>query len=266
MKAKETIDNAVSELTQQLDSGRSDVLKEYLECMSRFHSYSWGNVLLIYRQMPQASHVAGYRRWQEMNRFVRKGEEGIGILAPMIRRKRSEQPCEEEEDRYIAGFRTVHVFDVSQTEGEPLPRLSQPDGRLGNSLSHLEQVVRNDDIELQYEALPEGTDGYSADGRIVINESLSPLEQFSTLVHELAHEWFGHHSEAQKSKIQETEAEAVAYVVCRACGLESPGSSEYIQLYRGTSNTLSDSLSRIQIASARIIDEIHSLQDLFDAS
>jgi len=255
-KAKHLVDEAIEELKQQLDQGKSEALIRYLECMSRFHRYSWCNVLLINRQNPGATHVAGFRKWKEMNRWVRKGESGIGILAPLRRRIEQEDEATGKDKRYIAGFRIVHVFDISQTEGEEFPELSQPVGNPGQSLQRLEQLISLSDIELAYEAIPGGAEGYSANGKIVIEESLAQTERFVTLVHELAHEWLGHHRRATTPRVHETEAEAVAYVVCRASGVLVPGSSDYIQLYQGNSTVLGESLGRIQQVSARILTGI----------
>jgi antirestriction protein ArdC len=253
-KAKELVDSALDELRAQLEAGKSEMLLAFLDCMSRFHRYSWSNVMLIDQQKPDATHVAGFHKWREMNRWVRKGESGIAILAPMMRRKKDVERDQHDDEKSITGFRTVHVFDVSQTEGEPLPDLAKPAGDAGCSLAQLEQLVRRSDIGLVYESIRGGADGYSAHGRIGIEQSLPELERFAVLAHELAHEWLDHHEQASSKKLQETEAEAVAYVVGRAHGIEMPGSSDYIQLYRGDARLLGESLGRIQKVAARILE------------
>src|SRR5450759_17399 len=96
----------------------SDEWQRFLDYQSRFHSYSFGNVLLIAAQCHEATRVAGFRAWQRMNRFVRKGEKAIWILAPMV--YKNAEP-EGDDDRVIRGFKYVPVFDISQTDGEDLP-------------------------------------------------------------------------------------------------------------------------------------------------
>jgi len=128
----EEINNRTKEATDylvaSLEAGHSEVLTQYLGAMAKFHTYSFGNVMLIARQKPSATNVAGVRTWNSLGRFVRRGEKGILILAPMVGRKR--QPVEEitaengEEKNpqsQLYGFRAVHVFDISQTEGKDLP-------------------------------------------------------------------------------------------------------------------------------------------------
>jgi len=151
------------------------------------------------------------------------------------------------------------VFDISQTEGEPLPEPPSVSGEPGENLARLKEGVAAHSISLQYEELPAGTYGMSRGGEIAIATGLTPAQEFSVLVHEFAHELL-HRGEdrAELSKTQrETEAEAVAYVVLTACGLE-PGSaaSDYIQLYRGTAEGLTESLGRIQRAVAQILPAV----------
>src|SRR6266567_8650228 len=119
-QAKNLSEDALSQLMQALEQGQSDALKNYLRLMSRFHRYSWGNCLLIYSQRPDATHVAGFHAWLTLRRFVRKGEKGIVILAPMVGRKKADDTLSEDEQTRLFGFRAAHVFDISQTDGEPL--------------------------------------------------------------------------------------------------------------------------------------------------
>src|SRR5205809_499120 len=137
---KNKTNEAVSYLVAALESGQSDVLTQYLNAMARFHNYSFGNIMLIARQKPQATNVAGIRTWNQLGRFVKRGEKGILILAPMVGRRaqRSDAIATEietanaAEERKAAqelyGFRAVYVFDVDQTEGKELPSLSDVRG------------------------------------------------------------------------------------------------------------------------------------------
>lgn len=261
-EAKQLADQALQELHSDLKAGRSETLLRYLDAMSRFHSYSWNNSLLILLQMPTASHVAGYRKWLELGRHVRQGEKGIGIMAPMVYRKKSdsdEQATGDKDHRRILGFRIVHVFDVSQTEGADLPELSSLQADVGHLLPSLEELVRNCGIRLVTETLAPGVKGVSRKGEIAISDSLSGAERLAVLAHEVAHEWM--HDETQRADlnrtVRETEAEAVAYVVCRSLGIDcSSRSADYIQLYNGTADTLTASLERIQKTAARMIESL----------
>src|SRR5438128_9333620 len=124
---KNKTNEAVSYLVAALQSGQSDVLTQYLNAMARFHNYSFGNIMLIARQKPEATNVAGIRTWNSLGRFVKRGEKGILILAPMVgkHRKKSEDAEQMEDAKQpearLFGFRAVYVFDISQTEGKDLP-------------------------------------------------------------------------------------------------------------------------------------------------
>src|SRR5437016_9659381 len=119
LKTKE----AVNYLVQSLEAGQSSVLTQYLGAMAKFRNYSFGNIMLIARQKPDATNVAGLRTWNSLGRFVRRGEKGIFILAPMVGNKRKDEEATSEPDSKtngearLYGFRAVYVFDISQTEG-----------------------------------------------------------------------------------------------------------------------------------------------------
>ena len=124
---------ALEELALALDDGHSESLKAYLRMLARFRRYSAGNILLIGLQRPGATRVAGYRAWQGLGRQVRQGEKAIRILAPIVLRQEPEEPSEEETENLLA-FKPTYVFDVSQTEGKPLPEFSRADGNPGKYL------------------------------------------------------------------------------------------------------------------------------------
>lgn len=255
-------ERGVEELIAALEQGKSERLLEYLAFQARFHRYSFNNCLLIAIQKPDATFVAGFQRWKELSRFVRKGEKGIMILAPLMKRTRLEENAapesgDEESSRRLVGFRATYVFDVSQTDGEELPQFSVITGDPSELVPVLRQLVSDQGIELRYEEQLGGADGVSEGGRIAIRQGLPAAEEFAVTVHELAHELL-HRSERRKETtrtIRELEAEAVAFVVCRAAGLDGLArSSDYIQLYRGDKELLLHSLSHIQRVAAQIID------------
>ena len=251
----------LTHLTDTLKQGHSETLRRYLDVLARFHDYSFHNTLLIVVQRPDATHVAGFQTWKKLGRHVRKSEHGIAVLAPMIgSRKESEEVATGQDElapKVLYGFKVVYVFDVSQTEGEPLPEFARVTGNPGEWLSRLEQAVREHGIELDYRPLPKGIKGASQHGRIVVRHDLDCSERFAVLAHELAHELVHQRTgrtDQVSQTVRETEAEAVAYTVCRALGVDSTTrSSDYIQLYRGDAATLAESLEVIQQAAAELI-------------
>jgi len=258
MKHEEAIakvDGALAELETALAGGHSETLKRYLTFLARFHRYSFGNVMLISLQCPDATLVAGFRAWKAHGRYVKKGARGIRILAPLVRKQQDEE-SDDGETRRVCGFRTVSVFDISQTEGDEIPTLRSYHGDPAENIALLEEFVAARDIELLWEAPDGGALGVSQNGTIRVSPDLEPAQRFSVLVHEVAHELL-HKGErrAETTKvIRETEAEAVAFAVCSAVGLE-PGSAaaDYIQLYRGDADGLRESLEFIRGAASEIL-------------
>jgi hypothetical protein len=187
-------DDALKELTEALKQGKSEALVRYLDSISKFHRYSFSNCLLIVIQNPDATLVAGFHRWKQLGRWVKSGEKGIAILAPLISRQAKNGELSDEGDepedrkaRALRGFRVVHVFDVSQTEGKELPSLGGISGDPGDKVARFENLIRSKGIELCFVESLEGALGLSEGGKISVLSTLSPAETFSTLVHELAH-------------------------------------------------------------------------------
>lgn len=261
-RTKQIAKEALDGLAEALDAGNSAQLDRFLAVMSRFHAYSVRNILLILSQKPDATRVAGFHTWRSLGRHVKKGEKGIAILAPMLLRRAGhdrEAGDGDEDPERILRFRVVHVFDVSQTEGEPLPEPARASGDPAGYLDRLETFVVESGITLEYANDLGRAEGLSRGGTIRIRQGLKPADRFSVLAHELAHEIL-HHGEGveRPSKtVRETEAEAVAHVVGRAIGLGvGSASSDYIRIYRGDSATLMGSLDRIQRAACAIIEGI----------
>lgn len=257
-EVSELVTNGINQLSEALQAGKSATLVEYLNVMARFHSYSFNNILLITLQKPDATRVAGFQSWKSMKRMVRKGEKGIGIIAPMIGKKKDEAETGEG-TKTLFGFKVVHVFDISQTDGEELPQFAQSNGEPGQYHEKLESLVRDRGIDLIYVAPGGGADGVSKHGEIHIRPDLPSCEKFSVLAHEFAHEILHHGNRRNETTktIRETEAEAVAYVVCQAIGIETTTrSSDYIQLYCGNDDTLVESLDYIQKTASMILDGI----------
>lgn len=158
------------------------------------------------------------------------------ILAPLVRKVESTDECNPKKQSRIIGFRTVYVFDVSQTDGAALPTIGVAEGEPGEYFSRLEQLVREQGITLEYSAEIAPANGMSCGKKIILLPGMAPAEQFSTLVHELAHEML--HRDAQRSqttqRVRETETEAVAFVVSQGIGLDTnTAAQDYISLYSG---------------------------------
>lgn len=253
------IDQAIEHLARSLEAGQSDAIRAYFETVARFYKYSLGNQILIAIQRPDATCVAGFRSWQKFNRYVKKGERGIRILAPIIYREQDSENLEDTGEKVICGFRVVYVFDVSQTDGEPLPEIARAHGDPGSYLEHMREVITTRGITLTY--VP-GLDveGRSRGGAIDIKAGLPPAEDLTTMIHELAHEIL-HKGERRKQTtkvMRETEAEAIAGVVGMALGLDAGKATvEYIQLYNGDIETFRMSLEDIRTTAADILSALN---------
>ena len=262
---KQITSKAIEELVAALNAGRSEALTNYLAAMGRFHRYSFFNAMLIARACPHATRVAGYQTWKTLGRYVKKGEKGIMILAPVFRRRTQENNEAENakpdcnDSRALAGFRAVYVFDESMTGGSPVPQIGTFGGDPGVHRERLEQFVREQGIALEYSADIAPAKGVSEGGEIKLLPGQSPAETVATLVHELAHERL-HRAERRANttkRLRETEAEAVAFVVCQAIGLETgTASADYISLWNGDAAVLFESLEFVQRTAAEIIAAI----------
>ena len=258
---QEVIATNIKLLIEQLEAGHSEALTNYLTAMSRFHSYSFGNVLEIARQMPSATRVAGFWTWKNLGRSVKAGQKGIRILAPIVgvRRKKdaeANKDITQQNERVLLGFRNAYVFDVSQTNGVDLPALHEVTGDPGENIDRLAAFVKSKGIQLVYNANIAPALGMSYGGRIALLPGQSKAETFATLVHETAHELL-HRSERRTvttKTVRETEAEAVAFVVGKAVGLVNDNASaSYIQLYHGNASLLAESLEVIQQTASVIL-------------
>jgi antirestriction protein ArdC len=262
------IKQAVDFLIQQLERGKSETLTAYLAAMARFHTYSFGNILAIARQYPSATRVAGFQTWKELGRFVKKGEKGIQILAPMVgyRRRKDDADRNRTQDdnakpaSVLIGFRAVYVFDVAQTEGADLPEFEHNiTGDVGEHRERLIAFLYSQNVSLEYTENIAPALGVSYGGRIALLPGQAKAEEFVTLVHETGHELL-HKTDRRTmttSTVRETEAEAVAFIVGQAIGLEmGKASSDYIQMYAGNAALLAESLEVVQRTSAVILDAI----------
>ena len=247
----------MKEITERLEQGVKEIFTsvmymEYLKTMSQFHSYSFNNTLLIYLQKPDATLVAGYQAWQKkFHRQVRRGEKGIQIIAPAPIREKEEvekidpatlepvlkpdgTPEMEEVEYTIPRFRITTVFDVSQTDGDPLPELATPElmGSVENYEIFMQAIRDISPAPIRFDEIESGAKGFysSIDKEIVIQNGMSESQTMKTGIHEVTHAKLHDRDiveELEEKKDQltrEVEAESVAYTVCQYFGLDT---SEY---------------------------------------
>jgi len=244
----------LEELTRATDQARtSEEMLRYLNFCAKFHQYSAGNIWLIMLSKPDASYVAGFHKWKSMGRWVRKGEHGIPILAPIFIKVEVDKGLKEEQ---LLGFRTVYVFDVSQTQGKPLPPV--PDWKSPEKNEELSKILikfaKSKGIEVSIEELPGECQGVSQGGTIV----LSPEAGTKTLIHELGHELL-HQNIARwsiESITMELEAESVAFVVAKHFGFNDLNSPNYIALHKSEAKDILGCMERITRTAQEIIEYV----------
>ncbi len=261
-----TITDAVTALAAETDRAKQDAtFRAWLTTMSRFYTYSFGNQLLIGKQCPTATRVAGYRKWLEMKRQVRKGEKAIYILAPIISKDKN-QTAENEDVRRLRGFRAATVFDIAQTDGEELPKVPSHDAAEGGHdlLPRIEAAIRNAGITLIYKVIGSGAQGLSMGGTVEIDERQGIAAKCGTLVHEFAHELIHKEDRSQGKQQRELEAEAVAYAVLTHYDIH-PSSCFYLASYGITGEMLTASMQTIAKTARQIIERVEGVAEGKDA-
>lgn len=237
----------MSALQEKLMSGVKEIYEsgkwaEYIAVMSRFPHYSINNCILIASQCPEASYVCGYKKWNEFNRNVVKGESGIMIFAPIKGKVQVEEPiydandhpvlnedgtqAKEKVEREYKSFRPCYVFDVSQTEGDPLPTLAN---QLKDGVEDFEKLkdalMAVSPVPISFEDIPGSANGYYApqSGKIVVQSDMSQLQTIKTMIHEIAHATLGHGGEDDKwdKESKEVQAESTAFWVAGMLGLDT---------------------------------------------
>ncbi len=255
--AQQLVRENVQYLIEQLEAGHSEALTGFLRVMAVFRNYSLPNQMAIARQRPTASRVAGMYAWNQLGRYVNKGEKGIAILAPVIgkRSKHVTAESQEADKPLLLGFRRVYVWDQEQTHGLPLPELEQVTGDAGVYLDRMREWVASEGITLEYteEIAPALGMAYGTTIRILPGQS--EAEELTTLIHEAAHLALKHGSRRTTTTktVRETEAEAVAFVVAQGIGIDAAQSASYIQLYHGNAALLLESLENVQQTAAVIL-------------
>lgn len=208
---------------------------KFLKFAKNFHNYSFANIVLIFSQCENATRVAGYKTWEKLGRKVKPGSKGIEILYPMpckqkIRIRDKETDEEKEEEREFLRFRPTYVFDISQTEGEPVPELKNV-LNTNNKKDLFDKLVKFCTIPIQYLDLSGSCQGYynPQDQFIALRKDLSYDDKASVLLHELTHFLYDDFDYANERDLSEIFVESVAYIVADYFNLDtSPCSFRYI--------------------------------------
>ena len=288
------IEKQLKEISERLEQGVKEIFTserytEYLNTMSKFHNYSFNNTLLITMQKPEATLVAGYHAWQKkFNRHVKHGEKGIQIIAPAPIREKQEiekidpvtkepvigddgQPETEIVEMVIPRFRVTTVFDVSQTEGEPIAELEVPEltGSVQFYDTFMEALQNISPVPIRMMEIEGEAKGYyhQTEKYIAIQEDMSNLQTMKTGVHEVSHALL-HDREVMDAEgilkdrtTKEVEAESIAYIVCNHFGLDT---SEYSFTYIASwceskdMKALRASMDTIRKTSAEVIENIET--------
>lgn len=283
---KQTKDEKIKELTEKLEEGIKSVFasskyREYLTVMSKFHSYSFNNSILILMQKPDARYVAGYRTWESLNRHVKKGEKGITILAPNPHRLTKEvtvinpetgqprldadgKPMTEQKQITYASFRPITIFDVSQTEGEPLPELVTELKKKALNYPLLMNIIKSTSpVPIRFESWEGLAKGYynRTSDEIVIKDGMSESQTLKTALHETAHSIL--HADKKNLKdpaTKEIKAESVAFIVCNHFGIDT---SDYSFAYLASWSS-SKELPELRASLKTIQTTAHDLIDRMD--
>lgn len=275
---------AVERLHDQLQASlaalvTSEDWQQALEVAARFHNYSFSNSQLIWAQAQMRgftpSRVTGYRTWRSLGHQVRKGEKGLAILAPIIRNVEVEDrdTTERKTERRVVGFRPVHVFDISQTDGPPLPDTSPAllEGGLPDTWEAVAGLIGDADYTIRFEDDSRlGTANGLTDmleKQVLVKESLSGAQRFKTALHELAHIRL-HEPDAEGRPdcrgTVEVEAESVAYMVCASLGLDTSGYSlPYVASWSGGDlDTVATTASRVIGCAHDVIEHLEAVRTL----
>jgi len=281
-KTLEVLEDGLSEL---FDSER---YKTFLTTMAKFHNYSLNNCILIAQQRPDATLVAGYTAWRDkFKRQVMKGERGMTIIAPSPQKRTVEkqildseglpvfdssgQPVMSREERTFNSFRVARVFDVSQTEGQPIPEIVR---ELTNPISgfddYMEAIQTVSPVTVRFDEISTDARGYfsPASQEIVIQRGMSEDQTIKTCFHEIAHALLGHggKDDSFNRREREVQAESVAFCVCRAFGINTDdysfgyiagwSSGRDIKELKSSLNIIRDTADRMISSMSEKLDEL----------
>jgi hypothetical protein len=209
--------DAIDSLIDQIESGKvTDEIKAFAVQCGKFTHYSLTNQMLIWIRDPKATQVAGFKAWHKFGRHVKKGERGIGVIAPHTYKATNSEGVEKSQ----IGFHKATVFDVRQTDGDDLLDVSHVDGDTGEEI-YSSMKVYAESLNMPVTECEMEPDGSCSRTDIKIKESISMTNKVGVLAHELAHHLLKHHDQEKPTNIEEYEAEFTAYVVCTRFGIEN---------------------------------------------
>jgi len=271
----EVKERKIDEVLKRLKDGVNDIqesenFKQFLLTMSKFHDYSIGNLILIMVQKPEAIRVAGFKTWKDLGRWVKKGEKGIAILAPCMPPKgQKTEPKEDEEEEINVSpiyFKVVHVFDVSQTDGELLPEFDVPSltGEANEELfERIMVVTRVQGLDVSFDSRPHqdpSIKGTYSGKSIWVRPEESRAQQLKTLLHEVAH-YYSENVFRIPRRDAETIAESVAFTVGAHFGFDSGTRSfSYVALWAEDKKVLEANLAAIRKVSTKMFDALESIK------
>ncbi|MBE3573714.1 MAG: hypothetical protein IMW95_12350 [Moorella humiferrea] len=260
----------VKQLYEQLKQGVQEVftsgkLEEFFAFQAKFHRYSFANTVMIFSQCPHATMVAGYNRWKELGRYVKKGEKAIKIFAPLTFKEKDPETGEETGETIVKGFKVVNVFDVSQTDGKPLPTLAEAEyGDTAAGRELFDRLVAVSPVPVFVGRIGGGAGGHYSnnEGRIVLSENLTGNKLTAVLIHEICHALAFRMGEQKRHKSRKDEeyvkgeivAEGAAYVVGRYFGIDMPASFEYVAAWAKDPDRVIKYGTAVQKVAARLID------------
>lgn len=278
---QEKIKAALEQIEEGLAAINTD--KDWLQFLgfqSRFYSYSIGNTMLIYKQNPDASFVKGYRAWNDLGRYVKKGSKGIAILAPCVRKAKDDdkladrtvckRDTDEKDKKTIAGFRIAYVYDIADTDGsdEFLPVLVK--GLAGNSdrertiYEKLRDVISQEHLVLEVTGTTSKGAYNLETGFISINADYDYVQRIKTLLHEYTHavDFTMNPAEDIKKNVRELVAESVAFVVMQYMGFDTSSYSiGYIKSWMKDAEELKNVAATVQKIASNIIDKLLEVMD-----
>ena len=272
--------NDLDEIMKALEEGvkdfmETDAYKSYLRAVGKFHNYSMNNVMLITMQRPDATLVAGYNTWKKsFNRNVKRGEKGLKIIAPMpVSVEKEEDRVDQYGNTYkekvtvtVPRFRAVTVFDVSQTDGDPLPDISPAElkNEVNNYSAFLKAVEKASDVPINFIGIEGSAKGYFnvANNEISVAKGMSESQTLKTLIHEIAHSVLHNKDNGGvfiDTKTKEVQAESVAFSVCSHFGIDtSEYTFPYVTAWAGDKDlkALRNSMDTIKDTASLLIHRI----------
>lgn len=270
------VDRMIERVAQMTDeAAQSDFVKSFLYFSAKFHAYSFGNQMLIWVQNPNATYVKGFKQWMELGREVTNWDKGIVVIAPFFKKVKEEGSDEEQTRTY---FQAVKVYDYADTK--PIEGFNkggrkpfEPQQWRQDSNEDLEEInaivnaatkwAKNSNISVDYDKMSEAMGGFSAGGKIVLNDKFKGINLFSTLIHECAHEVL-HWEKGEKSKEslsvtrqqREIDAETTAFIVLQHYGFETKDTPNYLALWKAKGEDVKKRREAISKAVKAIIEGI----------